>query len=294
MLWLTELGARLKEARLSKGYSLDDLQEITKIQKRYLVGIEEGNYSIMPGTFYVRAFIKQYAEAVGLNSDEILEEFKKDIPHQQQEEVAHSISNSPTRRKLSSRSTNLMMESMPKVIVALFIIVIFVAIWFLYQQKVSDLPEEVNEEPSKLEYDKKPTVENSSDNKNAPEENKTEVPKKSDEEETDVAQTISTGEIQSDGVTTQYELSDTTNMKIRVEVSGDTWVGIRNENGEEQVEAKTYSTGEVVEFDSTANGYARIRLGNSKNAKIFVNDEELQYAQDVVTQNIIITLKQEQ
>ena len=68
MLLLTELGNRLKEARLSKGYSLDDLQEITKIQKRYLVGIEEGNYSIMPGSFYVRAFIKQYAEAVGLDS----------------------------------------------------------------------------------------------------------------------------------------------------------------------------------------------------------------------------------
>lgn len=77
MLLLTELGTRLKEARLSKGYSLDDLQEITKIQKRYLVGIEEGNYSIMPGSFYVRAFIKQYAEAVGLDADEILAEFKK-------------------------------------------------------------------------------------------------------------------------------------------------------------------------------------------------------------------------
>ena len=51
MLLLTELGARLKEARLAKGYSLEDLQEITKIQKRYLIGIEEGNYSIMPGSF---------------------------------------------------------------------------------------------------------------------------------------------------------------------------------------------------------------------------------------------------
>ena len=77
---MTELGARLKEARLQKGYSLDDLQEITKIQKRYLVGIEEGNYSSMPGTFYVRAFIKQYAEAVGLDADEILQQYQKEIP----------------------------------------------------------------------------------------------------------------------------------------------------------------------------------------------------------------------
>ena len=72
MLYLTELGNRLKEARLVKGLSLDDLQEITKIQKRYLIGIEEGNYSMMPGKFYVRAFIKQYAEAVGLEPEEII------------------------------------------------------------------------------------------------------------------------------------------------------------------------------------------------------------------------------
>ncbi|MCG6183460.1 helix-turn-helix domain-containing protein, partial [Anoxybacillus sp. LAT_26] len=68
---MTELGKRLREAREEKNMSLDELQEMTKIQKRYLIGIEEGNYAIMPGTFYVRAFIRQYAEAVGLDPDEL-------------------------------------------------------------------------------------------------------------------------------------------------------------------------------------------------------------------------------
>ena len=34
----------------------------------------------MPGNFYVRAFIKQYAEAVELNPDEIFETYKEEIP----------------------------------------------------------------------------------------------------------------------------------------------------------------------------------------------------------------------
>ncbi|WP_139037439.1 helix-turn-helix domain-containing protein, partial [Bacillus pumilus] len=62
---MTELGKRLVEAREEKGMSLEDLQTVTKIQKRYLLAIEQGNYDIIPGKFYVRAFIKQYAEAVG-------------------------------------------------------------------------------------------------------------------------------------------------------------------------------------------------------------------------------------
>ncbi|EAF0272058.1 helix-turn-helix domain-containing protein, partial [Listeria monocytogenes] len=51
---MTELGDKLKQARREKGLSLDDLQQITKIQKRYLVAIEEGNYAVMPGKFYAR------------------------------------------------------------------------------------------------------------------------------------------------------------------------------------------------------------------------------------------------
>ncbi|GAA3323778.1 hypothetical protein GCM10020331_049010 [Ectobacillus funiculus] len=52
MLSVTELGQKLREAREAKGLSLDQLQEMTKkIQKRYLVSIEEGNYDVLPGEF---------------------------------------------------------------------------------------------------------------------------------------------------------------------------------------------------------------------------------------------------
>ena len=69
---MVQIGEILKSARLSKGYTLDDLQQMTKIQKRYLIAIEEGDYEIMPGNFYVRAFIKQYADTVGLDGDRLL------------------------------------------------------------------------------------------------------------------------------------------------------------------------------------------------------------------------------
>lgn len=77
---MSELGQLLKKARLEKGLTLDDVQEATKIRKRYLEAIEEGDYKVLPGSFYVRAFIKTYAETVGLNPDELLQFYRNDIP----------------------------------------------------------------------------------------------------------------------------------------------------------------------------------------------------------------------
>lgn len=103
MLALTELGQRLRQERESKGLSLEDLQKLTKIQKRYLLGIEEGNYEVMPGKFYVRAFIKQYCEAIGLDTDAIFEEYKSDIPSTQTEDIPQEIfARSGTAKKFLS------------------------------------------------------------------------------------------------------------------------------------------------------------------------------------------------
>jgi cytoskeletal protein RodZ len=293
VFFLTELGARLKEARLAKGYSLDDLQEITKIQKRYLIGIEEGNYSIMPGSFYVRAFIKQYAEAVGLDAEQILTDYRSDIPMVQKEEVAQSFTQIPSRRKMSSSSNSKMMEAMPKIIVALFAIVILIVITTLYMQKVSNVPDVGEEDNKPIEYEQNL---NSTQNKPAvtEEEDKEEVeqPEEPVQTEPEVVQVISPGV--AEGENTTYEVTGTDTLNVRIEVSGLTWVGIRNEQRQEQVEARSYNAGDIVEHDSTENGYARIRLGNSKVAKVYVNDEEVLYTQDRTTQNIILKLVKEE
>lgn len=290
MFFLTELGARLKEARLSKGYSLDDLQEITKIQKRYLVGIEEGNYSIMPGSFYVRAFIKQYAEAVGLNPEDILTEYQKDIPGAQKEEVAESYTKSPSRHKMSRSSSTKTMESMPKVIVALFAIMLIVVIWILWMQRASNVPDVIEDKETPIEYAQTPTPEPAPPV--APEAEGPLVEEQPVEEEPASTQVI--GEGVPAGETTTYEVSGTETLKLRIEVSGETWVGIRNEQQAEQVDARVYKAAEVIEYDSTEDGYARIRLGNAKVAKVFVNDEEVTYVQDRTTQNIILKLVSEE
>ncbi|MBW7454591.1 RodZ domain-containing protein [Paenibacillus sepulcri] len=88
---MSDLGALLRKAREQRGLSLDDIQDLTKIRKHYLEAIEEGNYSVLPGTFYVRAFVKNYAENVGLDAEEVLRLYQREIPSAAPEQIAEPV-----------------------------------------------------------------------------------------------------------------------------------------------------------------------------------------------------------
>lgn len=94
---MNEIGQKLREARIEKGYTLDDLQQITKIQKRYLIAIEEGHFDALPGSFYVRAFIKQYAQTVELDSEALLAEYQDTLPDTKPEEYVEKSVENQTR-----------------------------------------------------------------------------------------------------------------------------------------------------------------------------------------------------
>ncbi|MBT2283116.1 helix-turn-helix domain-containing protein [Paenibacillus polymyxa] len=126
---MSELGQQLREARLQKGMSLDDVQEMTKIRKRYLEAIEAGDYKVLPGSFYVRAFIKTYAETVGLNPDELLEGHKKDVPEEETEATMEPViqkrSSRPVERSNRWMSVALMWTFPVLIVVLLYVYVVY-------------------------------------------------------------------------------------------------------------------------------------------------------------------------
>lgn len=71
-----ELGSLLKQARQEKGLSLEDIQEETKIRKKYLEAIEENNFDLLPGNVYLKVFVKGYAREVGLNYQDLLKKYE--------------------------------------------------------------------------------------------------------------------------------------------------------------------------------------------------------------------------
>ena len=134
VLGLSELGQALKEAREAKGMTLDDVQDLTKIQKRYLAAIEAGEYDKLPGNFYTRAFMKSYAEAVGLDPRELFAEYSRDLPRLENEvEVAPSRSNTQGVNTKESKIAS----ALPKILIVAVLIIILIGIWVFMQKMTS-------------------------------------------------------------------------------------------------------------------------------------------------------------
>ncbi|WP_085992354.1 helix-turn-helix domain-containing protein [Oceanobacillus senegalensis] len=127
-----DIGAKLKEARVSKELSLDELQEITKIQKRYLTAIEEGKLEILPGKFYARAFIKEYANAVGIDPSDLLEEHKEEIPKTEDDSVVQYSRMERTRKESNVEKNTKIFSVFPTVIVVLLVIGILFVFWYFW------------------------------------------------------------------------------------------------------------------------------------------------------------------
>ncbi len=65
-----QIGKELKSAREFQEMSLEQVMAYTKINVRFLEHIEEGKWNFLPPT-YVKAFIRAYASAVGLQNEKL-------------------------------------------------------------------------------------------------------------------------------------------------------------------------------------------------------------------------------
>ncbi|MBM9560244.1 DUF4115 domain-containing protein [Limosilactobacillus fermentum] len=127
------VGKKLREAREKKGLTLDDLQQATKIQKRYLIAIEDEKFDELPGDFYVRAFVKQYADTVGLDGNTLLKDYDDDLPQTKTAEYSNHLAQAVETRTGNRQPTvdrvDRARRYLPTVIIAVVVVIILGAIW---------------------------------------------------------------------------------------------------------------------------------------------------------------------
>lgn len=73
------LGADLRAARLRLGEDLGSVSVALRIRKEHLEAIETSNYGALPGTTYAIGFVRAYADFLGLDPNDAVKRFKKEI-----------------------------------------------------------------------------------------------------------------------------------------------------------------------------------------------------------------------
>ncbi|PES73059.1 helix-turn-helix domain-containing protein [Bacillus cereus] len=270
---MTELGQKLTEAREAKGLSIDQLHEITKIQKRHLVAIEEGNYNVLPGTFYARAFIKQYADAVGLNGEELLVEYQSTIPQSEKHDVPQVSTGQKTQETMQKSSSWPIADHMPKILIALLVIAFGVVVWFVIQALTGKDDRQVpNAQSEKIEVQKA---------KNSPldtkkDEEKAEEPKKEEpKKEEQKGQPAGENEIKlvgTDKITSTLEIHNNKALELEITTKDASYIGIKNEAGND-IFSGTLQAGQTQKYDLSTAKEVNLNIGSAPNVEFKLNGQ---------------------
>jgi hypothetical protein len=73
-------GPRLRRERERRGITLDTIATVTKVGTDLWEGLERNDFSRWPSGIFARAFMRDYARAVGLDADEVVDEFCRLFP----------------------------------------------------------------------------------------------------------------------------------------------------------------------------------------------------------------------
>ena len=72
---LIGIGPELRDARLSRGFSIDECQRGTRISRRYLEALEGEEFSALPAPVFARGFLRSYAQFLGLDPTAMVARF---------------------------------------------------------------------------------------------------------------------------------------------------------------------------------------------------------------------------
>ena len=82
-----EIGNSLREARLRQQLEFPELEQQTKIRSKYLQALEDEKFDLLPAPTYVKGFLRNYADALGLEGQLYVDEYnarfvtgEEDIP----------------------------------------------------------------------------------------------------------------------------------------------------------------------------------------------------------------------
>lgn len=291
------IGQELQQARLDKGLSLDDIQQSTKIQKRYLAAIESGQFDQLPGAFYERAFVRQYATAVGLDAVAFMKKYEneEETPAEPDLSAARVDADNVTRTGMHQPEETVADKTrnmMPKIIIGVVVIAIIAIIWAVISSFAGSAKEE-SKQQSSVSVSTSKVVEKSSAKsskttassvKSDKSSSKTASAKSSSEKKPAKAGKIDLGTGEVSGAAINYGSVKVPNKAVKMQlkaVDGSSWMQVSDASGKVlwngTVEDKDT---QEVEIPETATGVV-VSIGNALATQVSLNNQKV----DLQSQN---------
>jgi transcriptional regulator with XRE-family HTH domain len=73
-------GPNLRRIRVQKGISIEHIAHETKISPDLLFGLERNDFARWPVGIFARAYVRQYANSIGVDADATVDEFCRYFP----------------------------------------------------------------------------------------------------------------------------------------------------------------------------------------------------------------------
>jgi cytoskeleton protein RodZ len=73
---MPEIGSTLREARMRARIDITEVEQATKIRAKYLRALENEEWNLLPGSTFIKSFLREYADYLGLDARTLVEEYK--------------------------------------------------------------------------------------------------------------------------------------------------------------------------------------------------------------------------
>jgi len=293
------IGQELQQARLDKGLSLDDIQQSTKIQKRYLAAIESGQFDQLPGAFYERAFVRQYATAVGIDAVAFMQKYENEDAETPQPDLsaARVDADNVTRAGMHQNEETVADKTrsmMPKIIIGVVIVAIIAIIWAVVSSFAGSAKQEsknqstvsvstsqvANKDSSSKKASSKSsaTTSSASESKSSASSSSKKASSKSSSEKKEKTAKVDLGESNVSGTTVTYDSVKAPDKAMKMQLKaedGSSWMQVSDAagtvlwNGTVE-DSKTQEVG----IPTSANG-VQVSIGNALATKVSLNGKSV-------------------
>jgi len=121
------IGSQLKKAREKKQVSIDEAYQHTRILPEMLSALEEDNFARVTSPIYLKSFLREYSSYLGLNPENILNEYKSLKAKEAVSKPESTTANEELpARKIDTEKTFNILKVVLKIILTVLLLILFV------------------------------------------------------------------------------------------------------------------------------------------------------------------------